>query len=120
MQKFKFSYDRENDDLFIYNTKSKSKGSVELGDVIFDYNNKKELVGLQIMNASKIIKECVIKKNTVLIKEVLDNLKECKVNIKGKNKMLIITIYLSSKMNEVSPILTVPRIQESSPALAYA
>ncbi len=119
MQKFKFSYDKGNDDLFLYNPKSKSKGSVELGELIFDYNNKKELVGIQIMNATKLVKDIVNEKDIEIIKEILYNLKECKVEIKAQNKLLIIKIFLSSKTNEISPILPIPRIQETSPALIH-
>ncbi|MBD3361480.1 DUF2283 domain-containing protein [Candidatus Woesearchaeota archaeon] len=53
MKKFNFSYDKENDDLFLYNHNSKSAGSVEVGDIILDFNNKKELVGIQINKASE-------------------------------------------------------------------
>jgi len=117
MQKFNFSYDKGNNDLFLFNPKSKSKGSVELGDLVFDFNNKKELVGLEIMNASNIIKdlsEDSIKK----VNEVLENLKECKVSIKTRNNLLIIKLYLLSKENKLTPIISIPKIQKS-PALRY-
>ncbi len=119
MQKFNFSYDKNNDDLFLFNPKSKSKGSVELGDIIFDYNNKKEFVGIQIMHASKLIKD-MTGENVQTIKQVLNNLKDCKVEAKVKGNPVIIKIFLISKLKEISPVLSVPTIWESSPALAYA
>jgi len=119
MQKFNFSYDKENDDLFLFNPKSKSKGSVELGDIIFDFNSKKEFVGMQIMNASKIIKDMTTE-TANSIKELLNNLKECKVDVKSKNNLLIIKLNLLSKLKEVSPIISIPNIKETSHALAYA
>jgi len=120
MQKFNFSYDRENDDLFLFSPGSKSKGSVEMGDLILDYNSKKELVGLQIMKASKMLREMTGGKSRDLVSEVLNNLKECKVDIRVKNNLLIVKVYLSSKANEISPVISVPSIREPSPALAYA
>ena len=120
MQKFNFSYDKENDDLFLFNPKSKSKGSVEIGDLILDYNNKKECVGLQIMNASKIIKDMLSKEDAASVKEVLDNLEECRVDIKPKNNLLIIKVYLNSRAKKIAPVISVPSIQETSPALACA
>ena len=119
MQKFNFSYDRKNDDLFLFKPDSKSKGSVELGDLILDYNNKKEFVGIQILHASRLIKD-LTDENLNAIKEVLNDLKECKVEVKSKNNLLIIKIFLLSKLKEVSPVISVPRIIRSSPALAYA
>ncbi len=119
MQKYKFSYDKDNDDLFLFNPKSKSKGSVELGDLVLDYNTKKELVGVQLMNASKFIKE-FIGENVSTIKEHLNNLKECKIDVKPKGNLLIIKIFLIGKPKELAPVISVPNIMESSPALAYA
>ena len=116
MQKFKFSY--ENDNLFLYRANSKSKGSVELGDLIFDYDNKKELVGLQIINASKMIKD-LLDVDTNTIKEVLENLEKCEVEHKKKNNLLILKIQLSSKNKKINPILSIPSI-ETSPSLAYS
>jgi len=37
MEDFKFDYDSENDDLFIYLPKVKSAGAVEMGNFIFDF-----------------------------------------------------------------------------------
>ena len=119
MQKFNFSYDKENDDLFLYNSKSKSRGSVELGNLIFDYSSKKELVGLQMLNASKTIKN-LVGKDMITIKKLMNNLKECKIDIKTENNLMIIKIYLLSDTAEISPVISIPRIIETSPALAYA
>jgi len=119
MQKFNFSYDKENDDLFLFSSKSKSKGSVELGDFVFDYNTKKQLVGIQIMNASNMFKDIVNESQSV-IKKLLTNLEKCKVDIKPKNNILMIKIFLFSKLKEITPVIPVPSITESSPALAVA
>ena len=119
MQKFNFNYDKENDDLFLFNPKSKSKGSIELGDLILDYNSKKEFVGMQIMNASKLIKD-LVDQDESSVKKILNNLKDCKLDVKVKNNLLIIKVYLFGKVKEISPIISVPNITESSPALAAA
>lgn len=113
-QKFNFSYDQENDDLFLHKPRAKSRGSVELGDLILDYNSKKVLVGLQIMNASKIIKDF----SDEDVMEVLVGLKKCKVETIQKEGLLVIKIHLSSKQKEIVPVLSVPNISKSSPALA--
>lgn len=117
MSNYKFSYDKENDDLFLFNSNSRSKGSVEIGDLILDYNNKREFVGLQILNASKFLKEFSNGETIAKIKKILKNLVSCKINVRPKNNMLIIKIYLFSDISEISPVLSVPLIHESSPAL---
>lgn len=119
MQNFNFTYDKENDDLFLFSPKSKSKGSVELGNIVLDFNSKKELVGIQIMNASKLIKD-ITSENISTIKELLNHLKKCKIDVKPNNNMLIIKIFLFSQVKEISPVISMPSITESSPALAAA
>lgn len=119
MPNFNFSYDKGNDDLFIYSSKSKSKGSVELGNLVFDYNSKKEVVGIEIMNASKVIRD-LAGESIKSIKNLLNSLQECKLDIKTNNSLMTIRISLASKSLEISPVISVPSISETSPALAYA
>lgn len=119
MQKFNFSYDKERDDLFLYSPASKSKGSVELGDLILDFNGKKEMVGMQIMKASKFIRDLVEKEDSAAIRQILASLQECRVDVKVKNNFLVIRLHLVNKTKEISTVLSVPDIRETSPALAY-
>jgi uncharacterized protein YuzE len=118
MQKFNFSYDRENDDLFLFSKKSKSKGSVEMGDLVLDYNSKKELVGIELANASRFIKD-VTGENFAAVRKTLCSLKECKVDVKCQRNLLIIKIYLLGE-KEIAPVISIPSLKENSPALAYA
>jgi len=114
MQDYNFSYDKENDDLFVFNKESKSKGSIEIGDIILDFNNKRELVGIEMMNASSMIKDLT---NENMIKDILGTLKKCSLHVIKKKNMLIIHLKLISQVKELRPILSVPQIEESSPAL---
>ena len=121
MQKFKFSYDKENDDLFLHSPKSKSKGSIELGrDLIIDFNSRKEVVGLQILNASNLLKDLLADEEIRNIRQVIANLEEAKVDIKNKNNLLIIAIYLMSKKGNLSAAIPMAAINIKSPALAHA
>ncbi len=119
MQNFNFSYDKENDDLFLYSKKSKSSGSVELGDLIFDYDSKKQLVGIQIMNASELIADLVEEPDSGEIKDILDNLTDSKVTISYHNNLIVVKILLFGKNKELAPIISTPYINKTSPALAY-
>jgi len=113
MRKFKFSYDSDNDDLLIYDSSSKSKGSVEMGDIILDYDNNKKLVGVQIMNASVFLKNV-----SESGQDLLDNLTECSFEVKDQKNMKIVKIILKSNNSCVESVISVPGI-ESSPALVY-
>lgn len=118
MQTLNFSYEHSQDDLFLFSSHTKSKGSIEIGDIIIDFDSKKNIVGLQIMNATRVLADLVDNGNDV--REVLANLSECKIDVKMKNNMLILKIYLTSKAKELSPIISLPCIQKSSPALICA
>ena len=98
--KMKFDYDPEIDDLFIYYSNSKSKGSIEIGDIILDLNSKKELVGIELLNASKFIDN----------KEILKGLKECKLEIRKQNGWMILKLKLIGKNKEIEPIINIPLI----------
>jgi uncharacterized protein YuzE len=119
MQKFNFSYDKGNDDLFVFIPRFKSKGSVEVGDVVLDFNSKKEVVGIQIMHASRMIKD-MTDENMSSIRNLLRDLRKCEFEVKPRNNMLFIRIFLFSEMKEISSVIPVPNITQPSPALASA
>ncbi len=48
-------YDFENDDLFIYKKGAKSKETLDLDDVLLDFDNE-GIVGIEILDASKMFK----------------------------------------------------------------
>ena len=114
MNNYKFSYDKEHDDLFIYDPESKSKGSVELGDIVLDFNSTKEFVGIQLMNASKILTEISGEKE---MRTILRDMVDCRVEAKVHRSLLIIKILLITDTTQYSSVLSVPHILESSPAL---
>ncbi|MBN2330313.1 MAG: DUF2283 domain-containing protein [Candidatus Aenigmarchaeota archaeon] len=117
MQEFKFDYDKENNDLFIYSGKKKSTASVELGDIVFDFDSKKSLSGIEIMNATKYLSALI--SGYKVSKSALANLLSCKVQSKMINNFLLIKIILVMKEEQQIPVnLTVPRITSPSPAIA--
>lgn len=74
MEKIKFDYDEENDSLFIYKSEEKVKGSVEIGEFVLDLApNLNKIVGLEILNASKILSKTLSPK---INKNILLNIKK--------------------------------------------
>jgi len=51
---------------------------------------------------------------------VLSNLIDCRISEQRRGNMLLLRIVLSSKKKEIAPVLLIPSILESSPALAFA
>ncbi len=113
MKDFKFSYDEENDDLFIYLPDSKSKGAVEIGNFVFDFDNQENLVAIQILEASQVLSKLVSK----IIE--LTKIKELKADIINFRNMAMIRLKIITDSEQESINMPIPRIKEKSPALNY-
>jgi len=117
IKKFAFDYDSENDSLFLYNPKSKSKASIELDDIVIDFNSKKQLSAIEITNATKILTS-LLKEKTPLNKEMLKGIKDCKIEIIKQNNHLIIRLLIILKAGQIFTPLIIPIINEDSPSIA--
>jgi len=113
MQDFKFSYDNENDDLFIYLDGAKSAGAVEIGDFIFDFDENENLAAVQIINASKILSKLASR----IIK--IEMINEIKAEVINFRNMAAIRLRIIGNNFDVLTVLTVPKLKEESPALGY-
>jgi len=110
-------YDIENDILFIHRKDVKTKGSVEImgGDIIMDFSKDKEVVGLEIMNASEFLKNFNITKN--MLSQALAG----DIKIVQQRSVLFITIILKMPKNiEKEAILTVPSLVSRPSPVALA
>ena len=113
MKEFKISYDKENDDLFVYLEGSKSAGAVEMGSFVFDFDKTEKLVAIQIICASEVLSK--------LVKKVvsLANIKSIKAEIINFRNMDAIEIEVSLEEGKERVPIIIPRIKEGSPALRY-
>lgn len=117
IRKFKFDYDYENDSLFMYNPNSKSKASVEIDDLIIDYNTKKEISAIELLNASQFFKD-ISSTDLKLDKDKLSEISECNIEIIPKNNFFMIKFEFKLKSKEmISAPIMVPSIHEPSPAV---
>jgi len=113
MEKFNFDYESESDDLFIYSEGKKSAGAVEFGSFILDFDDKHNLVAIQIMNVSEVLAKILSKMVEV------SKIKEIKAEIVNFRDMDAIKFSISDgKVKEKANIL-IPRIREKSPVLIY-
>ena len=113
MEDFKFNYDKENDDLFIYLEGKKSAGAIEFGNFVFDFDDKENLIAIQILEASEVLSRVVSK-----LLEVT-KIKEIKADIINFRNMAFIKIQIKSDSLEETISMPIPRIKEKSPALSY-
>lgn len=113
MERFNFSYDEENDDLFVYLEGKKSAGATELGNFVLDFDNKGNLVAMQIVDASKTLSK-------ILSKMIhLTKIKEMHLNIINFRNMEAIQFRITTDLEREEANIIIPNIKEKSPVLKY-
>ena len=113
MESFNIDYDDENDSLFVYLKDSKSKGAVEIGNFILDFDNKGNLVAMEILDASEVFKVILSK----MVK--LSSIKEFRADIINfRNRTNIIRFSINDDSIVERGNIIIPRVVES-PALNY-
>lgn len=113
MKQFNIDYDSENDSLFVYLENSKSKGAVEIGNLILDFNEKNDLVAMEILEASKIFK-------TILSRMIeMSKIREFKADVVNMRNMAGIRFSISDENNTERSSFLIPRVLEKSPAIDY-
>lgn len=113
MKEFKFSYDEESDDLFIYLEGSKSSGAVEIGDFVFDFDEHENLIGIQILNASEVLSKLIAK----IVR--LNQIKQLRAEVINFRNMEAINLEVDFDTGRERIPIIIPRIKKGSPALKY-
>ena len=118
MPKFEFDYDRENDSLFVFRKGAKSKSSIELGNLIYDFDDNDLLAGVEILSAADTLTGLV---NHNVDEKLLLSIKSTEVETKTVGNLLMIRIKIGFnqevlKKELIAPI-QVPNIKTRSPAL---
>ena len=113
MEKFNFDYDSENDDLFVYLEGKKSSGAVEFGNFVLDFDEKGDLVAIQILNISEVLSKFFLK-----IKEA-SKINEIKIEIVNFRNMDGIKFSISTNNKKETVNILIPHIREKSPVLIH-
>lgn len=116
IKNFKFDYDVTNDSLFIYNPRSKTKASIELDNLIIDFNTKKEIVAVELHNATSFFSD--ISTTNKITKIMLEQLHSCKVEIIPKGNTTIMKLFMQFNNQSITAPLIIPTVTEPSPSLA--
>ena len=117
IRSFKFDYDPENDNLFLYNPKTKTNSSIEIDDIVIDFNSKKQLSAIEITNATQILSN-LIKEKIMINKTMLKDIRDCKIEIVKQNNHLVIRLFITLRSKQIFTPLIIPTISEPSPSIA--
>jgi uncharacterized protein YuzE len=113
MKEFKFDYDAENDDLFIYLENAESGGAVEFGNIIIDFDDRGNLVALEILEASALFSKLI---STAF---QISQIESLEVEIVNFRNMEALRLKILAHKQIYTHTLLIPRIKQESPALKY-
>jgi uncharacterized protein YuzE len=113
MKNFKFDYDEENDDLFLFEEGKKSSGAVEIGNFVIDFDEDENFVGLEILDASEVLSKILSK-----VME-LTKIKELKVDAINFRNMAAIKLKITTDKDTETANILIPKITEQIPELGY-
>ncbi|PSH01737.1 MAG: hypothetical protein BRC27_01085 [Nanohaloarchaea archaeon SW_10_44_10] len=86
----KISYDQENDILYL-NKGKKVQDSLDIGNLFLEFSGKNNIVGVEILNASKTVSELTGNDTTA---EELENVKDAKIKMIPDNDTVFIVLKL--------------------------
>lgn len=117
---FEFDYDKDNDILFLFDKKSKSRHSIRLSnEIFFDLDNKDQLAGLELRNASELLTNISGKK---ISPDDLETISKTKLQIQEIGGLAFIKIHLTLLKNgeeeEIPATITVPTKQKTAKIFA--
>ncbi|MBS3172595.1 DUF2283 domain-containing protein [Candidatus Woesearchaeota archaeon] len=98
-------YEAEDDILFVHNGYSddeKFKGNIDIGDFILDISNKGKIKGIEVLNASEVLKQYG------LTREVLVGLKDAILLVRMYKKAIHLSINFIFDEKEIPALVTVP------------
>jgi uncharacterized protein YuzE len=118
LKNLKFDYDPENDSLFMYDSKSKSKASIAMDSLIMDFNADGEISAIEILNATTFF-QSLVTGDMVLDQTTLQEIKKCQIETlqKGNFHFIKFTLTLKTDISLVTPLM-LPTISEPCPALS--
>lgn len=116
-KKFKWSYDQEDDVLFIFESNKKSKESIEIEeDIVIDLDKDNNLVGMQIFYAYELFK--AVDKN--FPKKALIEVKDVDVDFSTYRNYVIIKLLIPFNKTILEENLPpIPIRKYESPILRY-
>lgn len=113
MSNVKFSYDELNDVLYLHKEGIHARGSVMIGDFVLDLTANKEIAGVEILNATDLLKDYDI------TKDMLCTIQEARlIEKKHPNCTTIGILLLMPQKIKKEIMVTMPSVQPiKNPAL---
>jgi len=95
-----FEYDKVNDLLYVYKKNANVYSNVEIGDIHAEFDKYSQVIGVEILRASEILKEYKISKR------ILENIDNVDLKIVVSNNLLMVFIIISGLDQEKEAAIT--------------
>jgi uncharacterized protein YuzE len=105
IRNLKFHYDELNDLLYVYKENSAVYSNVVIGEFHLEFNKNKELVGIEILKASEILKEFGISET------LLKNIQKVDLKAVTNNNSLLVFITIYSNGKHKSAAITMSNLE---------
>jgi len=113
MKKYKFDYDKDNDDLFIFEDGKKSAGAVEVGNFVIDLDEDENFVGLEITDAYEVLSKLFSK--MVELSKITD----LSVDAINFRNMASLKLKITVGSNTETANIILPSIKNKNPDFEY-
>ncbi len=94
IRKLKYKYDESNDLFYVYKKDTQVYSNVMIGDFHLEFSKERELIGIEIANASELLKEFGIKKET------LEDIDKVELRVVVSNNSFLVFVGIKGKNQE--------------------
>jgi uncharacterized protein YuzE len=105
ISKLEFNYDEINDLLYVYKKDSSVYSNVMIGDFHLEFDKDIELIGIEVLNASDILKEYDIPQ------KILKNISKIELKVVARGNSLLIFMIIHSMGKSRSATITMNNLE---------
>ncbi|MBN1156267.1 DUF2283 domain-containing protein [Candidatus Woesearchaeota archaeon] len=105
IKNLKYSYDRQNDLLYIYRKDSHVYSNVMIGEFHIEFDKVGKIVGVEVLNAIEILREYNVEKR------ILENIDNVGLKVVTRNNSLILFIEINALNETKSAAVTMNNLE---------
>lgn len=105
VRKLEFDYDSVNDILYVYKKESHAYSNIMIGEFHLEVDKKGDVIGIEILKASELLKEYGISK------KILDNIDGVDIRVVTKNNSTLIFLIIRALKQEKSATITMNNLE---------
>ena len=105
LRNLRYDYDKKNDLLYVYKNNSNIYSNVIIGEFHLEFTRDGDIAGIEILNASELLKEYDIPKR------ILENIDKVDIKVINRKNSLLIFLIIHALNEERSATITMNNIE---------